>query len=312
MKRTIVILLIASLCFGALFAAKSTKFQKYSELLSSKEYTLRGREYDLDDYGRKGVECPFVIAASGSSYYMYIADPEETVKILLQDNTLYMISDADKLIYKMGADAGYDDDYSTDIDLEFDVLESGYAALDGKNLYYEKAYDDEFDLITYWYDGDRLVAIQDENDSIGYYDSIEAKADASLFTLPSNYEVFDMASMFAGMMSGLEGTSSGTTELNWGDYSSNTDSTWDWTSDWDDPGEPEYEALGMLLGLTEAQADKFDEFMEALDEIDWYTLNNYYNDDTDKYDLNGQKLQDVLWLDSETLGYIQSLINMFK
>ena len=72
-----------------------------------------------------------------------------------------------------------------------------------------------------------------------------------------------------------------------------------------------YYDFGKLMGLNDKQASEFNKAMLAMEEISWGTLNEYYTDNY-TYDLKGQKLGDVLYMNDETLALIQKLVNMFK
>lgn len=322
MKRTLAIILVAILAAFCVFAATSTKFTKYGNIFKSGEYTLKGTSYMVTESGNKtGTGNPVVVAEHAGDYYLETSDSNETIRILIQKDAYYMISDSDKTIISMTYEEGDDEDL-VKFPVTYEVQSSGNAKLDGKSYYYEKTKETDGTISTYWYNGSTLYAIQNA-ESIIYITSVEQKVDASLFTLPTGYDVMDLTDLFGSLFS-MDSSddysdwySSGSGWDNWdsytGDgwtYDSSSSNWWD-DYDWDYDDEPHYYDFGKLMGLNDKQASEFNKAMLAMEEISWGTLNEYYTDNY-TYDLKGQKLGDVLYMNDETLALIQKLVNMFK
>ncbi len=320
MKKTLAIILTALLVASCVFAATSTKFTKYGNIFKSGEYTLKGTSYGFDSKGNKtGTGSPIVVAEHAGSYYVEAYSEGESFKVLMQDGKYYMISDADKLVMIMPYEEGDEAEYMS-FPASYDVQSSGNAKLDGKNYYYEKTKETDGTISTYWYNGSDLYAIQTA-ESIVYITSVTTNADASLFKLPTNYEVMDMsdlASLFGDFSS--DDWYSDDSSSSWDNWDSYTGDGWTYDSsssnwwddyDWDYDDEPHYYDFGKLMGLNDKQASEFNKAMLAMEEISWGTLNEYYTDNY-TYDLKGQKLGDVLYMNDETLAMIQKLVNMFK
>ena len=66
------------------------------------------------------------------------------------------------------------------------------------------------------------------------------------------------------------------------------------------------------MGLNSTQATAFEDAMIAFYDIYWADLNEYYDISTNRYDLKGRKLSDILYLDKDTEKQLQNLINKFK
>ncbi len=259
-------------------------------------------------------------------YYMDITADGENVKMILKDGKLYVIADSEKMVMVLPGD-DEEAESMVQIPSAFDYSKSGNGRLDGKSLYYETLSGVTAVEETYWYNGSDLYAIQmkeAEADSAIFIDSIAQRVDSSLFNIPSNYEVMDLSDM-GSWFNDLDTSSS---------YDSSSDSDWmaalegvdwnslftdsDWSSDsddwssWDYDDEPHYYAFGILMGLSNAQASAFEDIMYAFSTIEWDELNNYYDSDSNKYDLKGTSLTDAAYIGSYDLDYIKKLINKFK
>ena len=312
MKKTIALLILGLVLVLAVCAAPSTKFTKYGNIFKSGEYTMKGTSYSLSASGTKtGTGSPLLVAEHAGQYYMEVTSDGEFMRVLVKDGTFNLISDSEKTIMTLTSDG---DDDVTEFPDSYDVASSGKAYLDGKYCTYEKTYDEDGILSTYWYNGNDLYAIQ-STESIIYIDSISQKADASLFVLPSDYTVMDFASLFSDW-----GTSDDSGY--WGDFSASDDSDWssafgdiDWDSifsGWDYDDSAHFYAFAILMGLDSTQAAAFEDAMIAFYDIYWADLNEYYDISTNRYDLKGQKLADILYLDKDTEKQLQNLINKFK
>ena len=322
MKKTLTLILVALLVASCAFAATSTKFTKYANIFKSHEYTLKGTTYALSSSGTKtGAGSPLVVAEHAGSYYMEATSEGESYKIIVEEGKMHMISDSEKLIMSMTYEEG-DDDIIT-FPETFDVYTSGNGTLDGKSYYYETMKEADGTVSTYWYNGNNLYAIKNA-DSIVYITSVEQKADASLFKIPTDYEVMDLTDLMSlfGDWSDTDDYSSWYTDTgsswdNWDSYTGDgwtydsSDSSWWDDYDWDYDDEPHYYDFGILMGLNDRQASEFNKAMLAMEEIYWGTLNEYYTDNY-TYDLKGQTLGDVLYMNKETVDQIQKLVNLFK
>ena len=314
MKKTLAIILTALLVASCVFAATSTKFTKYGNIFKSGEYTLKGTNYGLDSKGNKtGTGSPLVVAEHAGSYYVEAYSEGESFKVLMQDDKYYMISDADKLVMIMPYEEGDEAEYMS-FPASYDVQSSGNAKLDGKNYYYEKAKETDGTITTYWYNGNDLYAIQTA-ETITYITSITNKADTSLFKLPSNYDVMDLADLtnlfgdwdtddwYSDSSSSWDNWDS----YDWGDWSYDSSDSW-----WDDDTDysPNYYALGQYFGLTTAQAEEFSEAMYAIQYMDWGTLNSYVSNG--KFDFKGKSIEQITDLASYELTAIKKLMQGFK
>ena len=319
MKKILAIILVALLAASCVFAATSTKFTKYGNIFKSGEYTLRGTTYMVTSSGTKtGTGSPLVVAEHKGSYYMEVTSDGESVRILIMDNVYYLISDTEKMIISMAYEPEDEEDLMK-YPVSYDVQSSGNAKLDGKTCYYEKTKESDGSISTYWYDGNNLYAIQ-SSDAIVYITSVEQKADTSLFTLPTGYDVMDLTDL-SGLFGDWDDTddysdwySGGSGWDNWDSYSGDG-----WTYDssdsdywWDDDTDysPNYYSLGRYLGLTDSQAEEFSTAMYAIRYMDWGTLNSYATNGT--FDFKGQKLEDVAYLAGYEMTAIKKLIEGFK
>ena len=326
MKKRIALILLGLILATALFAATSTRFTKYGNIFKSGEFLLKSTMYELDDRGSKvGNPSPVTVAEHAGSYYMEATENGETFKVLIKDGKMNMISDAEKSIMVMSMD-GMDDSDTIDMPETVDVLSSGNDKLDGKTYYYEKAKAPDGTVSTYWYNGNDLYAIQSV-DSIMYINSLTQKPDASLFEVPSGYEVMDMSALFSmfGDMGTDDYSSSSGDDYDWeaalagvdwsallGDSSSwdsdySSDDSW-WDDDEDDT--PNYYSLGRYLGLNDSQAEEFSTAMYAIAYMNWGTLNTYATNGT--FDFKGQKLEDVAYLAGYEMTALRKLVEGFK
>ena len=314
MKKTLAIILTALLVASCVFAATSTKFTKYGNIFKSGEYTLKGTSYGFDSKGNKtGTGSPIVVAEHAGSYYVEAYSEGESFKVLMQDGKYYMISDADKLVMVMPYEEGDEAEYMS-FPASYDVQSSGNAKLDGKNYYYEKTKETDGTISTYWYNGSDLYAIQTA-ESIVYITSVTTKADASLFKLPTNYEVMDLsdlASLFGDFSA--DDWYSDDSSSSWDNWDSYDWGDWSYDSSdygWDDLDySPNYYALGQYFGLTESQAEEFSEAMYAIQYMDWGTLNEYVSNG--KFDFKGKPIEQITDLASYELTALKKLVQGFK
>ena len=325
MKKTIALLIVLVLCAGLAFAATSTRYQKYLNIFKKGEYTIKGRSYQLDDNGQMSKDSnPVVIAASGRNFYVEAAEDGIVLRFIVKDGVMNMIDDENKSIMAMEAEE--DEQYNI-LPLESpEITSSGNGKLNNKNLYYEKYRDEYYDEYTMWFDGNNLYALQSPT-SVVVFDSFSEKADASLFVLPAGYETVDLMTMFANMFAYADDTAapaatetSSDDEFDWtallegidwsslfSDDSDSSDWSWDDEDDWE--YDPQYEALGMLFGLTEDQARDFMITITTVENLYWYSLNQYYNTETGRYDLT---VKDLDWLAPSEIEAIEKLTGIFK
>jgi len=324
MKKTIALLIVIVLCAGLAFAATSTRYQKYLNIFKKGEYTIKGRSYQLDDNGQMSQDSnPVVIAASGRNFYVEAAEDGIVLRFIVKDGVMNMIDDENKSIMAMEAEE--DEQYNI-LPLESpEITSSGNGKLNNKNLYYEKYRDEYYDEYTMWFDGNNLYALQSPT-SVVVFDSFSEKADASLFVLPAGYETVDLMTMFANMFAYADDTAAPAAEtssddefdwtallegIDWGslfsDDSDSSDWSWDDEDDWE--YDPQYEALGMLFGLTEDQARDFMITITTVENLYWYSLNQYYNTETGRYDLT---VKDLDWLAPSEIEAIEKLTGIFK
>ena len=324
MKKTIALLIVLVLCAGLAFAATSTRYQKYLNIFKKGEYTIKGRSYQLDDNGQMSKDSnPVVIAASGRNFYVEAAEDGIVLRFIVKDGVMNMIDDENKSIMAMEAEE--DEQYNI-LPLESpEITSSGNGKLNNKNLYYEKYRDEYYDEYTMWFDGNNLYALQSPT-SVVVFDSFTEKADDSLFVLPAGYETVDLMTMFANMFAYADDTpASAATEtssddefdwtallegVDWSSLFSDDSDSSDWSWDEDDwEYEPQYQALGMLFGLTEDQARDFMITITTVENLYWYSLNQYYNTETGRYDLT---VKDLDWLAPSEIEAIEKLTGIFK
>ena len=314
MKKAFALLVIGLVLITAVCAATSTKYTKYGNIFKSGEFTLKGTSYSLGSNGTKtGTGSPLTVSMHAGQYYMDATTNGESMRVLIQNGVCNIISDSEKSIMTMPTD---ETDDMINFPAAYDVFSSGRANLDGKTYNFEKAKEDDGALTTYWYNGNDLFAIQSA-DTIVYVDSISQKADASLFVLPSGYQVMDLSSLFGDWgADSYSGYDYGSYDYDASDYDwSSTMSDIDWDglfSGWYFDDEPHYYAFGILMGLNSTQAKSFEDYMTTFSEISWSSLNDYYDSATDKYDLKGQRLSGILAVDNDTMKKIQNLVDRFK
>ena len=329
MKKLIAILLVLFIAVGIAFAALSTKYQKYLDILKTGEYTIKGSYYGIDENGKKAAtSSPMIIAGHEGNLFIQSEEGGAVLKILVKNEIIHMIDDEGKTVITM---AGESDDPGSEYNIlpmeNPYVTSSGNGKLDGKSLYYEKFPDENYDENTLWFNGNTLYALQTPTSYL-YFDSFSDKADASLFVIPEGYEVLDLMSLFSSMLTEDEDTTSAAAssddEIDWEallgdiDWSALFSDDSDWGSDWDDDEdwgwgyECRYYEFGILMGLNQEQAQAFNQAMVAMDCISWSFLEEYYSEDTGKYSLDTSKLGDILWMDDSDIGAINNLINKFK
>ena len=221
MKKAFALLVIGLVLITAVCAATSTKYTKYGNIFKSGEFTLKGTSYSLGSNGTKtGTGSPLTVSMHAGQYYMDATTNGESMRVLIQNGVCNIISDSEKSIMTMPTD---ETDDMINFPAAYDVFSSGRANLDGKTYNFEKAKEDDGALTTYWYNGNDLFAIQSA-DTIVYVDSISQKADASLFVLPSGYQVMDLSSLF-----GDWGSSDSYSGYDYGSYDYDA-SDYDWSS----------------------------------------------------------------------------------
>lgn len=314
MKKTLTVALMLLVLACALFAATSTRYEKYLKIFTGGEYTLKGTIYEFDENGKKTeAGSPVVLAESGGAIYIRQTSDTIDTKIVIKDGTYYMIDDASKSILSMAADGTESQDVLVSKTAP-DVTSSGNGKLDNRSLFYEKYRNADDDEVTLWYDGNNLYAIQSPY-NILYIQSVEQKADASLFNIPQDYSVLDLGAMLADMFTMEDDTSSYDTSSYSNDYS--VDEEFDWSSlfedwDWDYDDTQRYKELGMAFGLTEKQAEDFENEMFALSYVWWSEINEYYDEEKGKYTFTEQQFKDTSGLDDDDMKNIRSLINRFK
>ena len=322
MKKIIVLLAVAVLAAGLVFAAASTRYTKYLNIIKSGEFVIRGTVKIQGEEEQSSQTAPFVLAAHAGGMYMESMEDGAVVKVLVMDGKYHMIDESSKSILSMSMT----EDSETDLDIfpstAPDIVSSGNGKLDDKSLFYEKYFDAEGLEITLWYNGNNLYALQNLGTTM-YVETFEQKSDPSLFKLPEGYEVMDLDLLSALFAGGDDSWGSTDTSTGW---SSETDSPddFDWSSlfgdtDWSDSdwswedstwqNEPNYYALAIMFGLTEEQAYNFNDAMGTMRYLDWYMMNGHYNDDTGKYE--NLTVKDLDLADYE-IEQINQLMSSFK
>ena len=311
MKKTLSVALLLVVLAGALFAATSTRYDKYLKIFTSGEYTLKGTVYEYDENGKKSdAASPVTLAEHAGGIYIQTTVGGAVSKAIIKDGLYYMISDEEKSILTMPMEGSESEDILVSKTAP-DVKSSGNGKLDNKSLFYEKYNNADDDEVTLWYEGNNLYAIQSPL-SILYIQSVEQKADASLFVIPQDYTVMDLSALFADMFTMEDDSYSS-------DTSSSTDEedSFDWSSlfgDWDMDfdGTERYKELGMAFGLTEKQAEDFESEMFALSYVWWSEVNEFYDEEKGKYTFTEQQFKDASDLDDDDMKNIRSLINRFR
>ncbi len=314
MKKKLLLIVMVILAMGMVFAATSTKFTKYANIFKSGEYTFKCTVYPTNPNGTKtGDSYPMTVAKHAGEYYMSTSAQGMTMKVVIKnDGSVYMINDTDKTV--MVVPQGGDTEVF-ELPTTFIYSKNGNGKLDGKSLYYEVQSDE--DDIVYWYNGNNLYAIQKEDDDDGaimMIESIVQKADASLFEIPSGYEIYDMSSMFSAS---YETTAVDADDYDWEkalsdiDWNEVMDSA-EWTTTEDHDDDEHYYAFGVLMGLSDAKAQAFEEMMRALDDIEWENMNRYYDYSNDRYDMKASDLGSVNYISSWTVENIQKMMRLFK
>ena len=329
MKKTTILLVFCLILVTAVCAATSDRFAKYGNIFKTGEYTFQGTSYDLDSTGNKtGSTGTITIAEHAGWYYVDAEEEGNRLRVVVMDDKVYMVSDSEKTVMFMEFD-GMDDLGTMEMPDSIDVVSSGTGDLDGKSCYYEKAYDVEDTLVTYWYTGNELYAIQSD-ETILYITSISQKVDASLFDIPADYLFYDMDE--------LSSLFDDSDDWDWDyDYDYDYDyDDWDWYYDYDYDYDysdydwesllsdidwsgnwglydtPHYYALGILLGLNSNEAQEFEDTMNAIEDFDWDNLNDYYDAENDMYNLDGNQLEDILYMDSSDIDLMRKLAERFK
>ena len=313
MKKATAILLFCLVLVTALCAATTNRYTKYGNIFKAGEYTLKATAYDLDAKGnRTGSGSPMTIAGHAGWYFIEAEQDGQAMRVVVRDGKVYMISDSERSLMVMTFE-GMDDLDVVELPYSIDTTSSGTGKLDGKSYYYEKADDPDGLPVTYWYNSNELYAIQSEG-TIIYITSVTQKADASLFDIPTDYQVYDMSDLSSLF-------SYDDSDFNWDydydyDYS---DYDWesifsdiDWSGDWGLYDTPHYYALGVLLGLNSKQAREFESTMDALSDFDWDNLNDYYDAENDRYNLDGKRLEDILYMDKEDIDLMRKLADRFR
>ncbi len=311
MKKALLLIVLVVLCAGMVFAAPSTRFTKYGNIFKTGEFTVKASACEMDDSGnRVGQASPVTIAMRAGEYYMESADEGVSVRIILKsDGKLYMIEDNSKSMMILPAEG----ENLMKFPASIDYTKSGFAKFDGRALYYETVKEDDKET-TYWFNGYDLYAIQEKSEFMNssvFITSVTQKADASLFVLPVGYETMDLTSLADSLGSAFESTDV-VEENSDGDWLSSLEDV-DWENlfgsfDFD----PHYYAFAIMMGLSDAQARDFEQSMEALDNIDWSSLNVYYDKDTGRYDLKGESLANAGEISFAEAQKIQQMMDKFK
>ena len=310
MKKALTVALMLLVLAFALFAATSTRYEKYLKIFTSGEYTLKGTLYEFDEDGKKPeAGSPVVLAEHEGGIYIQTTDGPAVQKAIIKDGTYYMIDDESKSILSMASEGEESEEILVSKTAP-EVTSSGNGKLDDRSLYYEKYRNANDDEVTTWYDGNNLYAIQNPL-YILYIQSVEQKADASLFVIPQDYTVMDLSALFADMFSMEDDSNSYDTSY------STDDEEYDWSSmlgDWDMDfdGTERYKELGMAFGLTEQQAEEFEKEMFAFSYVWWSEVNEYYDEEKGKYTFTEQQFKDASYLDDDDMKNIRSLINRFR
>ena len=138
MKKTLTVALMLLVLACALFAATSTRYEKYLKIFTGGEYTLKGTIYEFDENGKKTeAGSPVVLAESGGAIYIRQTSDTIDTKIVIKDGTYYMIDDASKSILSMAADGTESQDVLVSKTAP-EVTSSGNGKLDNRSLFYEK------------------------------------------------------------------------------------------------------------------------------------------------------------------------------
>lgn len=310
MKRTITLIVFCLVLVTALCAATTNRYTKYGNIFRTGEYTLKATAYDIDARGnRTGSGSPMTIAGHAGWYFIEAEEDGQAMRVVVRDGKVYMISDSERSLMVMTFE-GMDDLDVVELPYSIDTTSSGTGKLDGKSYYYEKADDPDGLPVTYWYNSNELYAIQSEG-TIIYITSVTQKADASLFDIPTDYQVYDMSDL-----SSLFNESTWDSDYDYSDYE---DSDWsslfgdmDWSGDWGLYDTPHYYALGILLGLNSKQARDFEDSVNALSGFDWDSLNDYYDAENDRYNLNGRKLNDIVYMDNADIEHVKKMVERFR
>ena len=317
MKRTTALLVFCLVLVAAACAA-TNRYTRYGSIFESGEYTLKGTTYELDEKGnRTGSGNQLTLAGHAGNSFMEAEDDGQRMRFVTMDGRVYMIVDSERTVMVMDYD-GTDDTGAMDMPYSIDVIASGTGKLDGKSYYYEKAYDPEGSPMTFWYNGNELYAVQSDY-SVLYITSITQKADASLFEIPADYTVYDMNDL-SSMFDDYSEWDTDYDYTDWSDYGSDYDDIdWeslfgdmDWSGSWGLYDTPHYYALGVLLGLNDRQAHDFEDTMNAVSGFDWDNLNDYYDAEKDRYDLQGGRLEDILYMDSADIALMRKLADRFR
>ena len=308
MKKTIVLFAVLLLCIDMLFAATSTRFTKYGKIFNTGEYTLKGQVQDFDSNGNAvGEAKPMLMVMSDGNMYIESIENGEKARIIYStEGSMSIISDAEKSVLTISGDQS-ESNMAERFTAVVQYETSGTERFNGKSLYFEKHTDEDGYITKYWYNGNDLYAIQTivndpdlASNSAIIIESLEQKADKSLFKIPEDYTVTDLASLFSSF---TDTSSDSSWEFDWDADDGDIDWDWMWT--------PHYYEFGLLMGLNEKQAQEFSDAMDSFGYIDWGSMNDYL-DENGRYNIKGTTVQEINYLDSEQFENIKKLIDKFK
>ena len=143
-------------------------------------------------------EGEYIVACQDDNLYMSIETGEYVMKTISDEKTMYIIDDASKTYYKMSISEegaaqseAQTEEEAIPADVEYVFISSGETEFDGKTLYYEEYNTGGSSTMRYYFEGDKLYAIDskyDEGSTVMYIIEMRGDVDASIFEVPSEYK----------------------------------------------------------------------------------------------------------------------------
>jgi hypothetical protein len=181
-------------------AEKTAEASEENKLLSAPyvEMMLNGKFFlhytSSEIFDGADMESEYKMAYDNKKLYMSITNESFSVTTISDESSVIFIDDASKTYYKTSVledvepEAAEDEEFLTGEDYTF--LTSGKNKLGGRELYYEEYSTGHDSLVRYYFDGEKLYAIEgiiDGQSDVMYVIEMTDKVDPSLFKVPADY-----------------------------------------------------------------------------------------------------------------------------
>ncbi|MBQ3379349.1 MAG: hypothetical protein IJG50_05715 [Clostridia bacterium] len=165
--------------------------EPYVEMMTQGKFFIHYTSTDVLD--GEATEAEYKMAYDDKKLYMSMVSEDFSMTTISNESTMYLIDDASKTYYKMSVsedEMENTDDEELMTENEYVFVGVGENKLGGKNLYYEEYTAGSGSLVRYYFDGDKLYAIEgitDGESSVMYIIEMTDNVDPSLFSVPDDY-----------------------------------------------------------------------------------------------------------------------------